>query len=292
MIGMRAVALAKLEKEVAQGEPAPPIGRNGLSLGSVEVEEDVFQPRALGQRERGWQSASHVKGLRDAIRDNEGHRLEPILVWWSGRRWCVVDGHHRLEAYRGFYRDRPGVTPWVPAKALEGNLREAVGASVAGNSRDKLGMSRDDKMDAAWRLTCGGGWTRREISQRAGASMRTLTIMNGVRDKLTGMEVVDLADLSWKRALMISQGRELSDRDEEWAEQQAEEMAEKLRKHLGPNLIKKPDILAMALGMVHPDLPKRLLQHVEWQEDVLERADQLRGDPDLPYGGDDEDAPF
>lgn len=292
MMGPRTAALAGLEKEVEAGTPAPPISRKGLRLDIIAEVPGVFQPRDLERPHRGWSSATHVKTLRNALRDAPGHRLDPILVWWSGRRWCVVDGHHRLEAYRGFYGECPKLAPWVPAREFKGDLWEARKASAGGNSKDKLAMSAEEKSDAAWRLTCARAGTRREISECTGVCGRTLTKMNGARDRLEAMGQEDLVDLSWEQARSISEGRDLSSPDHEWAERQAEEMAAKLRQLLGPNLIRKPDILAMALSAYHPDLPKRLLQHVEWQEDVLEVADQLRSDSDLPYGADEAATPF
>ena len=54
----------------------------------------MFQPRTF----KGFAGASetHIEGLMFAIRHAPDHLIDPIDIWWSGKRWLVIDGHHRL----------------------------------------------------------------------------------------------------------------------------------------------------------------------------------------------------
>ncbi|ATG49286.1 hypothetical protein CEW89_17910 [Celeribacter ethanolicus] len=66
-----------------------------LPLSKLKVAPAVFQPREFF-------SERHVKALATAIKAQGGQPLEPLTVWYSGRDWYVIDGHHRLEAYMLF----------------------------------------------------------------------------------------------------------------------------------------------------------------------------------------------
>ena len=86
----------------------------------------------------------HVADLRRALRN--GGELDPVLVFAAGRWFYLIDGHHRLQAYRR--EDKRD----IPVEAFEGTPEEAVLAARKANSRAKLSMTNLERQNAAWQL--------------------------------------------------------------------------------------------------------------------------------------------
>ncbi len=167
-----------------QPEPRP----RALPWQAIKTNEEVFQHRSLTEEA----AADHTLTLAKAIKRQPGTgkrgphgprepRLEPITVWWDGRDWICVDGHHSLAAYRLARHPNP-----VPVRTLRGfTLDEAIRASLKGNSKDKLPMTRRCKTEAAWRLTVAGGYSKAEIAGLAQVAKATVATM---RDALRRLE--------------------------------------------------------------------------------------------------------
>lgn len=101
--------LRLVEKELQEGEEAPGTRNEELPLQNVKMWHTVFQPREF---ESTGPSEDHVRALVDAIKAEPGNRLDPITVWWSGKHWPVLNGHHRIMAYararkNGFKQHQP-----------------------------------------------------------------------------------------------------------------------------------------------------------------------------------------
>ena len=93
---------------------------------------------------------AHIRELARTIEDKK-RPLDPILVTAVGKKFYVVDGHHRLEAYR--------LAKWrkeIPVRYFEGNLKEAQEEAWRRNYKNKLPMRHADKLEAAWRSVRGG----------------------------------------------------------------------------------------------------------------------------------------
>lgn len=258
----QADALARLRNEVEQaGEPdvAKP---ERLPLTALHVAPSVFQPRAL----EGGLAASqrHVRNLMDAVRNAPEHLLEPLEVWWSGRAWYVIDGHHRLEAYqrlRNALRAPIKVEPRV--SRFEGTLQQALARSVENNSRDKLPMTRDDKLNSAWRLVCLSELSRSEIVRTAGVAEGSVARMRRIRKTLKEKGEENIAELSWKDALAAASG-EVRTFDDDWMERQAKEWAGRLLRTFGDSPQGQPEVFAMALQFYSPGLLRELPAALRW----------------------------
>ena len=173
-------ALIQFRQDAGPQQPEPIV--RVLPWQTITVKEELFQHRSLTETASG----DHALTLAKAIKRQPGKgaprspRLEPITVWWDGRDWLCVDGHHSLTAYQLAKHSQP-----VPVRALRGyTLDEAIRASLKGNSKDKLPMTRRCKTEAAWRLTVAGGYSKAETAGLAQVAVSTITTMRDALRKL------------------------------------------------------------------------------------------------------------
>lgn len=138
--------------------------RRYLLLGEITKDAN-FQFRHTGL------DKGHVRGLLQTLRATGG--LDPILVWEETGdtegaptgRLVLLDGHHRLPAYATAGGKRKG----IPAIVLKGSREEAMLEAVRANSRESLPLTKNERMDAAWRLVRLPG-KRLTVPAIAGAS--------------------------------------------------------------------------------------------------------------------------
>ena len=112
-----AESLSELQEELRTGKPQPDTPTS-LPPKAIRYASLVFQPRTSdGSRA---DSVSHVETLKDAVRNKQ--TLPPVTVWWSGRSWRVLDGHHRMMAYQQLAKDKskPRVIHSVPVVVSRG----------------------------------------------------------------------------------------------------------------------------------------------------------------------------
>jgi len=209
-----------------------------------------------------------VRKMAEAI--GRGRMLDPLTVWWDGRAWACIDGHHRYDAYlsAGIGGDQP-----VPVVVFGGTLEAAMGLAASVNSKDKLTMSSAEKSDAAWRMVAATDLSKAVIATAAGVSESTVANMRRARVILesrcsaTGDDVEmtamgDFRDLRWMEAKAQAAGTKPADFDyEEHSERKAQEMALALRRALGKEGAKYPEILARALDIYDTRLMDQL---VDW----------------------------
>ncbi|MEM9735024.1 MAG: hypothetical protein AAF908_00265, partial [Pseudomonadota bacterium] len=89
-------ALDRLQEERDAGAPPPDPNPERLPLAALHTVPEAFQGRhpLLSMTRFGETAGELLRRIRQGI------ELDPMKVWWSGARWIVLDGHHRLEAYR------------------------------------------------------------------------------------------------------------------------------------------------------------------------------------------------
>jgi len=159
-------------------------------------------------------------------------------------------------------------------KYFDGNLRQARHRALQCNVRDKLPMLPQEKTEAAWKLVVedlegsvdapygvGAVWSKQAIADATTVGKRTVANMRRI-----AREYPDAREGTWKEALR----RDWAKREksiEDWKQEKARKMAEQMVKNVGP-LFKDAEITAMALEMVSPELPKRLIE--EWLGDAEE----------------------
>jgi hypothetical protein len=279
------IGLKVLEREAKSGSPWSVAFPTLLNPSEMNTMESVFQPRSLDGRRA--EDAGHIRNLmsvvqRDMGKGNAGKPtfLSPILVWWSGQNWYVIDGHHMRQAYEASGLEQ---VP-VPVECFSGTIEDAIAESIRRNSKDQLVMRKDDKLRAAWRLVLTN--ESMSISQVVGAaSVASRSVSNMRKAKRTlleqGMTKDDLLNLSWGQAKALSEGRKLEnqfDDADEKLQRMAEAMCKTLVKHIGERVITQPDVLAKALLMLEQRLPGWLMESPDWRDITLEIAEAMVGD--------------
>lgn len=241
-----------------------------LPISEIKVANSVLQPR-LGDGSRG-ESEAHVVTLAEAIRNSKTHTLDPILVWWSGRCWRVVDGHHRLDAYKQVMnpekhgvKKQPILIDRIPVEVFDGGIEDVIKESTARNVKDKLRMSKVDKMNRAWKFTVLGKMTIPEIARLTHVSERTISTMRKVHEGLTVVEPGDFGPRDDTLAMTWEQARKKSMKqqdvvDEEWIAKVADDYARRLGRVFGTKLSKNPQLTLMALELYSEKLPARLVE--------------------------------
>lgn len=143
--------------------PEVPEGVFETPIGEITSMVSVFQPREL--RGQHADSEDHIHQLAKTINaGNPWKPLDPMLIWWGGDRWYVIDGHHRrlayFKAFQKLHDDKKlsgsVKSQRVPVEVFRGELFEAKLEATKRNSKNKLQMTVKDKMNAAWRLVVEG----------------------------------------------------------------------------------------------------------------------------------------
>lgn len=253
-----------------------PSGPKELPIREIYVDRPTFQWRV--PKFNKVESAEHLRALVRVLKST-GEPLEPLLVYPMNGRFFVIDGHHRLDAYRKARWKRP-----IPVKVFEGTYDDARLAALTGNTKDKLRLSGPEKREAAWKLVNEGKLSKAEIVKLGVASDGTIAFMRRVRNKLIA-EGKDPTKLSWIEARWGTSDFSVDDQ-EAWKEKKAQKIVDALLKaKIGQGLAKDPDVTALALQMLNPSLPGALVR--EWWFDdpdlKAEIAEELRSDEDV-YG--------
>ncbi|MES2909533.1 MAG: ParB/Srx family N-terminal domain-containing protein [Pseudomonadota bacterium] len=262
-------AKTAIEKQVKRGWATPTPLPVTLRASDIVVVEKVFQHRDPSKHQSRW----HIRQLARTPKD--GRMLAPILVWWAGTGWVVVDGHHRLEAYRA--------ADWgseeIAVSCLTGTLEEALLEGAKANCRPTLQMDKSERLNAAWRLTLLAGGSKAQLAEAAGVATSTI---GGMR-KVAGMlrkddSEEDLSELSWKRALGLARGATPDDANfEEEQAKEAREMANTLLGTFGRLSYRKKETLAMALSIYDCQLVREVVNQLNIAE-LEEVAEQRRAD--------------
>ena len=257
----------KGELELAhEPNPAPSDGR--LPLNALNMVEEVFQPRdRVGMMdEDDW----FIDDLKQAVERGSTPDLDPVVVWWSGKRWIVIDGHHRIAAYRRAARD----VETIPVQVFEGGLDDARLEAVRLNQKNKLVMRQSERLEAAWRLVCTSDLSKKRIALSCGVAARTVATMrrrgNDVIEAKPGKwSWRDLAGERWENVRapgFLSEDRD-TDFDPDMAvRKRAEGYARKLMKHFGRKPNDDPEGFALALALLNESLPGRLMESEQWSE--------------------------
>ena len=261
-----------IEKKLAtSATPKHTQGNAEVKVNSIRVAEKVFQWRT--PQYNMIPSDDHIFEMAKATQRTGA--LEPILVFPVADEYYVMDGHHRLAAYKtaGWKGD-------IPAIVFNGSLDEAVREALRRNTKNKLPMTTTDRTEAAWRLVKegrSGVWpdSIRETQELCAVGKGTV---NRMRDAWTDLQngqygnIKELEGLSWRQAqAKLKETEEEQSFDEDsWLEERAQNLANDIARaklHLSKNI----EVTALALEMLDPGLPEALMAH--W-------APRRRFDPD------------
>lgn len=244
-------AYTPLEKlkalEAMEGLPRPKKRPTALSLDVIEEVPEVFQPRTLTLNEK------HFGDLTRVLQQG-GRPLDPIEVIQLGERVFLTDGHHRIAAYKAANFTKP-----IPVDYFNGTVREAVIAAGTANSKAKLQMTQEERMNRAWQLVkwdaeadekMGTVFTKVAISVSASVATSTVSNMRSTLKRLG--EDAFYCD-TWEEARNLDAGRNKKDMSEEEIEamlqQQAEDCADRMAKTFSNTLANNPSLAARAFDM-------------------------------------------
>jgi len=271
----------RMELQTGSAAPTPP---TTLQPGEYHFATGVFQPR--GFEGNIDSSEEHVDELYEAAL--RGDTLPPLTIWWGGRKWYVVDGHHRAQAVNRVQLDwkqgklktgvKPAVLDGVAVEVFTGSLNDAVAMAASLNSKNKLPMTKKDKLERAWKLVALEDPTlsKSVIATMTGVAERTVATMRATlaewvrRQREMSFDEPqpgDAADTTWEQ---MKGGGRPSSKDERWEEAQAEKMARTLGRVFGGMPGKLPHVFARAIELYSPNLAGHLKEH--WGE---ERAQEL-----------------
>jgi ParB-like chromosome segregation protein Spo0J len=238
---------------------------------SIVIAAGVFQWRNM-QRDHVTRH-NHTLDLAKAIAESAGG-LEPILLFPVGRRFYVIDGHHRLAAY-----DTAKWSKGIPARIFDGTLDAAFKEALRTNSRNKLPMTKVDKQDAAWRIVkMSDGTSKAELNALTGVSTSNIANMKRTLKLLESdvkVSAEELSRWSWAQARAKLHPSDMGVGDDSWVEKEAEKLLKSLLKHnIALSMTSaRGDVVARALEMLDANLPARLID--EWFIQQREHIDDL-----------------
>jgi ParB/Sulfiredoxin domain len=245
--------------------PDPKKARKGvkLKLGDIKVRPELFQPREFlaGLREV---DPDHVNTLAQSI--GIYGELDPILVIKIGDDWVCVDGHHRLEAYKWRKYSKPVNCEW-----FSGSVREAADESMRRNSKDKLAVSKADRMEGAWKRVLLDLGSKKEIAKLCGVGTSTVAEMRRVKKRYEedqefaqrlargswSLKEPGLLMTSWDRVRMALRNVEPQEAD---LEEQAGRLARTVNRRLTDLLLRDYRVTARVLEKISPNLRRGLME--------------------------------
>lgn len=259
---------------------------------------ELFQPRRPGWGTRTLDT-KHVNSLKTRI--TRKGELDPVVVVKfatvnqytgeiDGDEWVVVDGHHRLEAYRKAKHTKPIKCQWFP-----GSVREAMDASVHRNEKVHLPIDQGDKHEAAWTRTLldwnGAGWSsskaqvvtltgssegmvatmRRTLKQHHDYATGTDRQRNAVGERLYVVLGPDLSKYPWSKVNSVR--LDLSP-EQQSIDDTAAKLARQINSRMPILRTTDPEVTARALWLYDKELCPQLAVALQ----TLVQRKQMAGD--------------
>ncbi len=259
--------LLKLIKETEVNKRPPQDDPETIHLEQIRMAHSVFQPRQFLEGSVGY-SEDHIQKLVEAIFNEPSHTLDPITVWWSGEKWRVIDGAHRLIAYRRVQSKAKLKNPLIPVRVFTGHLYQAIEESVKLNSKDKLQMTKSDKANSAWRMTVLDKHSKKQIHIICKVGISTVSRMRNVVVKMKEKFLDDFLNkalsYTWEKAQRFDM--EQINRDDSWEDKLAKNWSRRLAREFGMKAASQPTAFAKAIEIYSSRLPMNLAEYWGYKE--------------------------
>jgi ParB-like chromosome segregation protein Spo0J len=227
-----------------------------LPRDEIKEAPSLFQPRFDSIAYAPGRSEGHVARLARVARS--GTELDPVKVVAFAREWYLVDGHHRLEAYKEAEWSGP-IPVEVRHSELTGDARIswAIQESVEDNKKNRLAMSDVDKMDAAWGCVVrDDDMSIRETAIACEVSERSVATMRNAAKVLKDADVNLERVISWQQAKLelryLDNDAEDARGDFDFEEKKRREAAKRLKGAMQMKL--RPRLLAEVLESYSPGI--------------------------------------
>jgi ParB-like chromosome segregation protein Spo0J len=227
-------------------------GEGLMPVSAIATLDNLFQPRTL----TNW----HVADLVRAVKSKR--IIAPLLVLRIGERGFLLDGHHRLRAYKEVDKAEHRVSR-VPCEFFDGTVAQAVLEARRRNSETKLAMSTTQKLDDAWKLVkmvkagaakAGGKveyhFSKAEIVAASDVAKGTVGNMRKALETIGREEARAIS--AWEKARKLAAGKTgtgtmTADEVEERKRQMVEDWVGRLRKSFGDRFGKDTELTADVL---------------------------------------------
>ncbi len=147
-------------------------------------------------------------------RDPKTHRPPPpIKVWHDGMDYIVVDGHHRLAAFRRTFKPSlkgTRCTTEIECEVVTGGLAEALIATVRDNKQKQAGLSKIERTNAAWKLVRLTDLSKNQIATETGVGTSTVARMRKVYLRHTSGELMETPQPTWKLQMEFIQRADMT----------------------------------------------------------------------------------
>lgn len=229
--------------------------RTTLAQHAITELIQVFQIRDANVDERHVSDLMKVLSIKGTI--------NPVQVWRCGDAIILIDGHHRLEAYRRWNRMAE-----VPVTFFKGSVDDAIRFAEEVNGNHNLQVTYEERANYAWKLVVHaeelGKLSKAQLIARTTISKGTIDTMRKVARELgsKSREVPrwSQAHREWKHG----QGHEDREYDSSWQEAEAMKIVDRLGDEFGKTLAKRPEITAKAfshlLGRMTPEIAVMMLE--------------------------------
>jgi len=242
------------------------------------------------------QRADLVASIRRDLEADPAHFVEPIWVADIDGAWCVLDGFHRLHAFKLAKRET------IPARVLPMSHGEALVVSLLVNEGDrKLPRTARERMEATWQtvglLTERGtrmlpqGWTAKRIAGQQRVHVNSLTKMGKALVRIAGAPLDEFKPheinqqtgwITWKAA--YTHGRTFGDESREGFTSMQEKEIERIRQRLGRDLERIRDWGRKQDPRLYEEAVKRIQGETEGQDDEALAMVNLAEMIDCPEG--------
>ena len=190
-----------------------------------------------------------------------GSRTPPVTVFPIGKHFFLIDGHHRLEAYKG----RTKGFKVVPVEVFEGTFRDAWKKSLESNIHTKLPMTQEDISEAAWRIVVLDKIKPlTAIEEMTDVASATIKRMSTTKNKMINEEGLNPQEFTWKQARQRKVRQEF---DEGAFEKLATDNAGKIRKALRQSHIDNVTLMKRTIEILSSRLDDGLAQ--AYRDDTL-----------------------